>query len=336
MSTIYDWSLTASENAYSDDAINWFEGQLPSTVNNSARVMMQRVKEYLTDTCGVLESVFTNDAAQQRTAIRLESKSQLKEYNNDLVLRFKARGKNIGETTLALNGLEGQAVYKTTERGAEFLSGGEFQQGCIYSVVYNHGLWQVLNPTPIPSPVPVISPYPSGTIGAFAMQFLPSDWLLCDGKAYSRSDYSALYEAIGIRWGGWESHTKFNVPDLRGVFLRGVDDDRQIDPWRSFATLQNDSIKVHDHGGESFSILNSEGEKESWHGDITILWGYELNDQQRLKLAERLGVKVEDIRVHHKFAFPHSHLHMQDVVLERSGEHETRPKNVSVVFAIKT
>lgn len=61
MSTIYDWSFNASENAYCDDLIDWSEGQRPSSLNNSARGMMQRVKEYLSDTSGVIESTFTVD-----------------------------------------------------------------------------------------------------------------------------------------------------------------------------------------------------------------------------------------------------------------------------------
>ncbi|USP03336.1 phage tail protein [Bartonella taylorii] len=337
MSTIYDWSLTASKNGRCDDLIHWSDGQRPSTVNNSARAMMQRVREYLSDTSGTVKGTLTVDGEQQTTVIRLQSHSSFLEYKNGIAICFKATGKNVGATMLALNALAAKPVYKATELGVSALSGGEIQQGCIYSFVYNHGVWHVLNPTPVTLPqVPVIPPYPSGTIGAFAMQFLPSDWLLCDGKAYLRSVYSDLYAAIGTRWGGSDSSTKFNVPDLRGMFLRGVDYDRKIDPWRYLGTLQTDSIKTHDHGGQTFSILNSEGESESWHGDITILWGYALNEQQRSKLAERLGVREEDIRVHHKLAFPHSHLHMHDVVLERSGAGETRPINVSVVFAIKT
>ncbi|SSZ40950.1 Uncharacterised protein [Bartonella grahamii] len=115
-------------------------------------------------------------------------------------------------------------------------------------------------------------------------------------------------------------------------FLRGVDDDREIDRFRYLGTLQNDAMRKHDHSGQSFTILNDEDEEESWYGDLTIIWGYVLNDQQRLKLAERLGVRAEDIRVHHKLAFPHSHLHMRDVALARSGVSETRPINMSVVW----
>ena len=37
------WSKTALTNGTADPDINWVEGQLPSTVNNSARAVMQGV-----------------------------------------------------------------------------------------------------------------------------------------------------------------------------------------------------------------------------------------------------------------------------------------------------
>ncbi|WP_273758728.1 phage tail protein [Bartonella sp. AU55XJBT] len=337
MSTIYDWSLRTSENGYCDDLIDWSEGQRPSSVNNSARVMMQRMREYLSDTSGLIESTFLVNTEQQTTLIRLQSSSHFLKYQNGISVCFKAKGKNVGATTIALNTLGGKPVYKATELGMSALLGGEIQKGCIYRLVYRDDAWHILNPTPVSLSQEPMKPIdPAGTIGIFGMQVLPEGWLLCDGKAYLRSEYSALYDAIGTRWGGSDSWTKFHVPDLRGVFLRGVDDEREIDRFRYLGTLQNDAMRKHDHGGQSFTILNAENEEESWHGDMTIIWGYVLNEQQRLKLAERLGVRAEDIRVHHKLAFPHSHLHMRDVSAASFGVSETRPINMSVVFAIKT
>lgn len=51
---------------------------------------------------------------------------------------------------------------------------------------------------------------------------IPDGWLLCDGKAVKRSDYQKLYNAIGVAWGKGDGSTTFNLPDLRGMFLRGV------------------------------------------------------------------------------------------------------------------
>lgn len=71
---------------------------------------------------------------------------------------------------------------------------------------------------------------PPGTIAAFAGPTPPDGWLPCDGKAVSRAGNSALFAAIGIAWGGGDGTTTFNVPDLRGMFLRGADEESHVPP----------------------------------------------------------------------------------------------------------
>ncbi|WP_375609831.1 phage tail protein, partial [Bartonella sp. AC53GZZY] len=247
MSTIYDWSLTASENGGADNLINWSEGQHPNTVNNSARFMMQRVREYLLDTGGVIEAVVTVDDKQKTSAISLQSPSQFLAYKNGISLCFKAKGKNVGATTIALNNLIGKPVYKATDTGLLALTGGEIQDGCLYTVIYDEDItgWQILNPTR--GKVSFLKRLPSGLIGPFGMERLPDGWLPCDGRAYSRRTYRALFEVIGTTWGEGDGATTFNVPDFRGMFLRGMDYERNLDPWRSFASQQGYSLKAHEH-----------------------------------------------------------------------------------------
>ena len=62
---------------------------------------------------------------------------------------------------------------------------------------------------------------PPGTIIPFGGPGIPDGWLLCDGSQVSSSQYPALFAAIGTAWGG--NSTNFRVPDLRGVFIRGID-----------------------------------------------------------------------------------------------------------------
>lgn len=50
----------------------------------------------------------------------------------------------------------------------------------------------------------------------------PSGWLLCDGRAVSRSTYSALFTAIGTTYGVGDGSTTFNIPDLRARSPIGV------------------------------------------------------------------------------------------------------------------
>ena len=63
---------------------------------------------------------------------------------------------------------------------------------------------------------------PSGTINPFAGTAAPTGWLACDDSAVSRTTYATLFTAIGETWGVGNGSTTFNLPDLRGVFLRGA------------------------------------------------------------------------------------------------------------------
>jgi len=62
---------------------------------------------------------------------------------------------------------------------------------------------------------------PTGCVMAFAMETAPTGWLECDGAAVSRTTYADLFAAIGEQWGEGDNSTTFNLPDLRGAFLRG-------------------------------------------------------------------------------------------------------------------
>jgi microcystin-dependent protein len=59
---------------------------------------------------------------------------------------------------------------------------------------------------------------------AYAASTAPTGWLWCDGTAYSRTTYATLFAVIGTTWGAGDTTTTFNVPDLRGQFVRGYDD----------------------------------------------------------------------------------------------------------------
>lgn len=63
---------------------------------------------------------------------------------------------------------------------------------------------------------------PAGIIMAFGGAAAPTGFLACDGSAVSRTTYADLFTAIGTTWGAGNGSTTFNVPDLRGIFLRGT------------------------------------------------------------------------------------------------------------------
>jgi microcystin-dependent protein len=80
---------------------------------------------------------------------------------------------------------------------------------------------------------------PVGTILALAGP-LPADlkgqgWMHCDGGELSAHDHPCLFKAIGTAYGS-KSPEVFNIPDLRGLFLRGVTGDTKRDPTASQRT----------------------------------------------------------------------------------------------------
>jgi microcystin-dependent protein len=67
----------------------------------------------------------------------------------------------------------------------------------------------------------------------------PDGWMLCEGQAISRTKYSRLFSIIGTAYGIGDGTSTFNLPDLRGQFLRGVDRGSNRDPDKTSRTAVN-------------------------------------------------------------------------------------------------
>lgn len=94
----------------------------------------------------------------------------------------------------------------------------------------------------------------SGVIMCYGGTVAPAGWLLCDGAAYGRtlldpSPQPVLFGILGTIYGAGNGTTTFNIPDLRGVFLRGLDSGRGVDPLRAIGTQQSNGFQSHNHGG---------------------------------------------------------------------------------------
>lgn len=77
--------------------------------------------------------------------------------------------------------------------------------------------------------------------------YAPSGYLKANGAAISRSIYANLFAAIGMTFGSGDGSTTFNLPDLRGEFIRGWDDGRGVDPGRTLDSSQADETRSHTH-----------------------------------------------------------------------------------------
>lgn len=71
--------------------------------------------------------------------------------------------------------------------------------------------------------------------------------LVAEGQAVSRTTYAKLFAHYGTRYGAGDGATTFNLPDWRGVFFRGLDRGRGLDPDRVLGDLQLSQNKLHTH-----------------------------------------------------------------------------------------
>lgn len=101
-----------------------------------------------------------------------------------------------------------------------------------------------------------------GKISMFARSTAPSGYLKCNGAAISRTTYAALFSAIGTTFGAGDGSTTFNIPDLRGEFIRGWDDARGVDSGRVFGGWQDGQNVSHTHTGTT----SSDAHTHTWSG----------------------------------------------------------------------
>jgi len=86
-----------------------------------------------------------------------------------------------------------------------------------------------------------------GTVIYYLKDSAPSGYLKANGAEISRTTYSDLFSVIGTTFGIGDGSTTFNLPDLRGRFIRSWSDDGSIDSGRLFGSFQNDELKSHSH-----------------------------------------------------------------------------------------
>lgn len=155
---------------------------------------------------------------------------------------------------------------------------------------------------------------PVGAVVPFAgnADKIPDGWLLCDGEPYDIAIYPELFGVIGESW-GTTGPDRFRVPDLRGVFLRGVSGgaaDEFSDPDTSArisrheggnignatGSYQTDNFESHSHTSKATFIINGSANRYSGGS-----WG----------------------------AFS------EDPAINNTGGNETRPVNAYVNYIIK-
>lgn len=94
-----------------------------------------------------------------------------------------------------------------------------------------------------------------GSIGMSPVVAIPANHLACNGAAVSRTTYDKLFAAIGTLHGSGDGSTTFNVPDYRGIFMRGTGTHGTLllanggaVAGPAVGAFQNDMMQGHVHG----------------------------------------------------------------------------------------
>jgi microcystin-dependent protein len=157
---------------------------------------------------------------------------------------------------------------------------------------------------------------PVSSVIALASSPVPTGFLECNGAAISRTSYSALFTAIGTTYGAGDGSTTFNLPDLRGEFIRGFDNSRGVDVGRGFGSWQADEFKSHAHD----SPLTNEADATS----ASLYSGRTTTDT----------TTYQDI-TGSSYGFGSNHLGEKIFTTTTAGGAETRPRNIAMLYCIK-
>lgn len=143
---------------------------------------------------------------------------------------------------------------------------------------------------------------PAGTVIPYGSSSAPFGYIKCNGAAISRTVYADLFSAMGTAFGGGDGSSTFNLPDLRGEFIRGWDDGRGVDSGRSFGSSQSHAFQDHTHS----------------HQDHTAGFNYQTH-----------------------YSGPHGPSSQYDTTRQTGGATggnvagETRPRNIAMLYCVK-
>jgi microcystin-dependent protein len=183
-----------------------------------------------------------------------------------------------------------------------------------------------------------------GQVAYFATESAPEGWLKANGALVSRTTYSRLFAAIGTRFGEGDGETTFALPDLRGEFIRGLDDGKGIDENRTLGSLQNDEFRSHSHsmssagshthsgntntaGRHSHRVI---GNNRGNFGSQLFAPGLFRDDAER---PANDNDSIEPAGEHSHSVFLNSagnHIHS----IQERGGNETRPRNIALLACI--
>ena len=162
---------------------------------------------------------------------------------------------------------------------------------------------------------------PSGAVCSFAGTSAPDGWLVCDGAAVSRTTHAALFAQIGTAFGAGDGGTTFNLPDLRNEFVRGSGATRAVGSWEDWATGAPKTKSAA--AGRLLKDGTTNADLSTYPN--TALGFVRITSATDPQAHSTAGGSVLNLSDNEP-----------DLAFVANGDDETRPRNVALLYCIKT
>jgi microcystin-dependent protein len=199
----------------------------------------------------------------------------------------------------------------------------EYLQKLVNTAVYK---FNSFDPTKVVQPI--------GTVICFAGINIPSDYMLCDGTKLLIAEYSDLFKVIGqtFKKSDTDSTLYFNLPDLRGQFVRGLDNGRvfgSIQNWSTGMPTNKFTTDVQGNHSHTTDVQGNHNHMYSYVYDQVDAYAlaYPANNNdggRRNEYTSTNGAHSHTTTT----AGGHSHT-------ITGGDLETRPNNIALNYIIK-
>ena len=157
---------------------------------------------------------------------------------------------------------------------------------------------------------------PVGSIMMYAGNSPPSGWFECDGSLQVTATYPLLAAVCSTTFGPGDG-THFNLPQLQGNFVRGwAHTETTNDNARAFGSWQYDTITNHTH-----LMFNT----DSLDGNTTGI----------PTANNSSGVQMHNNSNANEYKITGSSTTPTISLTGRTGDTETRPRNVALMYIIK-
>ena len=176
---------------------------------------------------------------------------------------------------------------------------------------------------------------PVGSVFNLATTTVPTGFLECNGAAVSRSTYATLFATISTTWGAGDGSSTFNLPDLRGQFVRGWDNSAGVDSGRSFASSQSDQNKSHNHSitdsGHFHYAFRSGNQGERQHSSNLNTTNFAASGTGAGNLNEAYNISASNDEAN----VGKTSSETTGITISNDGGTEVRVKNYALMYVIK-